>query len=279
MSAALADAGVAVATPDTPADVTVVVVAETLKPEDRVMARSGGPTVVVLNKPDVCGFGAGGPVRRAHRRAAELRALTGLTTVPMIGLLATCVLDDELVEALRVLVREPADLSSVDALVGSPHSLPEQVRRRLLDTLDRFGIAHCVLAIADGADPGSLRTLLRRLSMVDDVVAHVEAAAAPVRYRRVRSSISELRALAAQSGDERLAEFLASDETMLAVMAEAVKVVEADGMHVERGDDRAAHLQRAVRWRRYGNGPVNSLHRQCATDICRGSLRLLGASR
>ena len=93
-----------------------------------------------------------------------------------------------------------------------------------------------------GADVAAVRALLRRLSLVDRVVAHVEAAGAPVRYRRVRSAIAELHALAAQSGDQQLAEFLTTDDTVLAVMAAAVDVVEADGMRVDRGDDPAAHL-------------------------------------
>ena len=104
------------------------------------------------------------------------------------------------------------------------------MRRRLLDTLDRFGIAHAVLAIGDGARRRpTVRRAAARAQPVDRVVAHIEAAGAPVRYRRVRSAITELHALAAQSGDERLAEFLSTDETVLAVMAAAVDVVEAAG--------------------------------------------------
>ena len=153
------------------------------------------------------------------------------------------------------------------------------MRRRLLDTLDRFGIAHAVKAIGEGADAAALPPLLRRLSLLDRVVAHLDAAGAPVRYRRVRAAIAELQALAAQSGDERLADFLSTDDTVMAVMAAAVEVVEAAGVLVDRGDDRTAHLRRAVHWQRYGRGPVDALHRSCAADICRGSLRLLGRPR
>ena len=46
-----------------------------------------------------------------------------------------------------------------------------------------------------------------------------------------------------------------------------------------RGDDPAAHLRRAVHWRRYARGPVNALHRSCGADIARGSLRLLAGAR
>jgi hypothetical protein len=45
------------------------------------------------------------------------------------------------------------------------------------------------------------------------------------------------------------------------------------------GDDAAAHLRRAVHWRRYSRGPVDALHRSCGADIARGSLRLLGRTR
>jgi hypothetical protein len=163
--------------------------------------------------------------------------------------------------------------------VRSEHPLSQEVRRRLLETLDRFGIAHAVVALGKGVDAAELSTLLHRLSQIDRVVAHVEAAGAPMRYRRVRTAIAELQALAVQSGDDRLGEFLSTDETVLAVMGAAVDVVEAAGVAVDRGDDAASHLRRAVHWRRYSRGPVDALHRSCGADICRGSLRLLGQVR
>lgn len=279
VSAALSAAGVVV-TPDAVADVDVVVIAEALKPEDATLVgASERPTVVVLNKADLTGFGAGGPLASAHRRAARYRALTGVPTVPMVGLLGAVALDDDMLTALRALVREPADLTSTDAFVQCAHPVPVALRRRLLDTLDRFGVAHAVLALGDGVEPAALPALLRRHSLLDRVVAHVDAAGAPLRYQRVRSAITELRALAAQSGDERLARFLAGDDAVVGVMAAAVDVVQAAGVHVDTGDDPAAHLRRAVHWRRYGRGPVSALHRECAADISRGSLRLLGQSR
>jgi hypothetical protein len=298
VAAALAAAGVTV-TPDVgAADVQVVVIAEALKPEDRVMLRVDPPTLMVLNKADLTGFVAGGPLALAHRRAADYRALTGVPTVPMVALLATADLDGELISALHTLVRQPADLTSTDAFVQSEHPLSQEVRRRLLGTLDRFGTAHAVVAIGDRArvgvpparraggerdrpraDAAALPTLLRRLSQVDRVVAQLDATGAPVRYRRVRAAMAELQALATQSGDERLTEFLSTDETVLAVMSAAVDVVEADGVVVDRGDDAASHLRRAIHWRRYSRGPVDALHRSCGADICRGSLRLLGQPR
>jgi len=136
-----------------------------------------------------------------------------------------------------------------------------------------------VLALGEGADAATVSVVLRRASQIDSVVEHIEAAGATVRYRRVRSSLTELNSLAMQSGDERLATFLSTDETVLAVMAAAVDVVEAEGAAVARGDDAAAHLRRAVHWRRYSRGPVDALHRSCGADISRGSLRLLGRTR
>jgi hypothetical protein len=272
---ALASAGVAVTPDDTAADLRVVVIAEALKPEDRAMLRADRPTVTVLNKADLTGFGAGGPLTLAHRRAAAYRALTGVPTVPMVALLAAAELDGELLAALHALVSQPADLTSTDGFVQSPHPLPHEVRRRLLETLDRFGIAHAVVAIADGSDSAAVAALLRRLSQTDRVVAHLDAAGAPVRYRRVRQAVTELHTLALQSGDSRLTEFLSTDATVLAVMTAAVDVVEAAGANVDTGDDAASHLRRAVHWRRYSHGPVNALHRSCGADISRGSLRLL----
>lgn len=276
---ALALAGVAVTPDDAAADVHVVVIAETLKPEDHAMLRSDRPALVVLNKADLTGFGADGPLTLAHRRAAGYRALTGVPTVPMVALLAVADLDGELISALHTLVSQPAELTSTDAFVQSPHVLPRNVRLRLLDALDRFGIAHAVVAIGEGTATAALPDLLRRLSQIDRVVAHIEAAAAPVRYRRVLAAMAELRSLAMRSGDSELADFLSSDETILTVMAAAVEVVEAAGVRVETGDDAASHLRRAVRWRRYSRGPVDTLHRSCGADISRGSLRLLGRVR
>ena len=283
VAAALAGVGVTVIPDVETADVDVVVIAEVLKPEDRaVLAGSDArarPVLVALNKADLTGFGAGGPMALAHRRAAHYRALTGVPTVPTVGLLATAVLDDELVCALRTLATEPADLTSTDAFLQAEHRLSREVRARLLDTLDRFGIAHAVLALSRGADAASLRALLHRLSQIDRVVAQLIATGAAVRYRRVRSALAELQALAVQSGDERLTEFLSADDTVVAVMAAAVDVIEASGVDVDHGDDPAAHLRRALHWRRYASAPLDALHRNCAADISRGSLRLLARAQ
>ncbi|MFV9635073.1 hypothetical protein [Mycobacterium neumannii] len=279
VAAALTAAGVAVSS-DGAADVDALVIAEALKPEDRALIdESGRPAVVVLNKADLTGFGGAGPMAHAYHRAARCRALTGLPTVPMVALLADVNLTGELLDALRTLLAEPADVSSTDAFVEAPHPLPRAVRERLLGALDRFGIAHAVLALDRGASVDSLPNHLRRLSQLDRVVEHIDAAGAPLRYRKLRTAVVQLRALATQSGDPRLTDLLVTDDAALAVMTAAVDVVEAAGARVDRGDDADAHLRRATQWRRYGNGPVNALHRACAADISRGSLRLLGRSR
>lgn len=279
VAAALTAAGVGVS-PDGVADVDVMVIAEALKPEDRAfLDESGRPAVVVLNKADLTGFGGAGPMAHAYHRAARCRALTGLPTVPMVALLADVNLTGELLDALRTLLAEPADVSSTDAFVEAPHPLPREVRKRLLSVLDRFGIAHAVLALDRGASVDSLPNHLRKLSQLDRVIGHIGAAGAPLRYRKVHTAVAQLRALATQSDDPRLGDLLAADDAVLAAMTAAVDVVEAAGARVDRGDDADAHLRRAAQWRRYGNGPVNALHRACAADISRGSLRLLGRSR
>jgi hypothetical protein len=277
VAAALASSGVAVTTDAAAADVRVVVIAETFKPEDRALLAAGVPVVTVLNKADLTGLGRGGPLPRAYRRVADFRALTGVPTVPMVALLATAEVDGQLMSALRVLVTEPADLTSTDAFVHGRHSLPSELRQRLLSALDRFGIARAVLALAEGADDVAVFTALRHASQVNRAIEHIDAAGAAVRYHRLQSTLRELRSLAVQSDD--IADFLASDETVLAVMAAAVDVVEQAGVKVDRGDDAAAHLRRAVHWRRYSRGPVDAMHRSCGADIARGSLRLLERAR
>ena len=259
-------------------DVTVVVIAEVLKPEDQAvlaeLSQAGRPTIVVLNKADLAGSGPGGPVATAHLRANRLQQLAGVPVVPMVALLSRAVLSERLVDALRVLAAEPADLTSADAFLAGPHRVPRAVRAELLQRLDRFGIAHTTLALSRGAAAGSLPGLLRRLSEIDRVVAAVDTAAASVRYRRVRWALAELRAV----GGPVVGRFLAADETVIAVMAAAVDVVQAAGLTVDPGADRDAHLCRARHWRRYRDGPVSALHRSCGDDIMRGSLRLLGAA-
>ena len=282
VAAALAGAGLTVVDGDTAVDVDVIVVAEAPKPEDLEMLGAGTrprcPTLVVLNKADLSGFGAGGPIAVAGRRAAQYQALTGAPTVPMVALLASAPLDDELIGALRVLTAERADLTSTDGFLSGQHSLPPDVRARLLDTIDLFGIAHGVLALRHGADGAALPAVLRRLSQVDRVVAHVALAGAEMRYRRVRSALAELRTIAA-GGRPDVDEFLCGDDVVVAVMAVAVDVVEAAGLSVDPADEPSAHLRRAQHWHRYSRGPVNQLHRSCGADICRGSLTLLQRTR
>jgi hypothetical protein len=281
VSAALAGAGIAIAHDET-VDVDVVVVAEVFKPEDRAMLSAGAsrpsrprnPALVVLNKADLAGFAAGGPIAMADRRAAVIAAMTGEPTVSMVALLAVATLDDELIAALGTLSVEPADLTSTDGFLAAGHSLSTAVRKRLLDTLDLFGIAHGVLALRQGADTAELPAVLHRLSQIDRVVARLAAVGAEVRYRRVRSALVALRAMAA-GGMPALADFLSGDDTVVAVMAAAVDVVHAAGLTVDAGDEPSAHLARALHWHRYSRGPVNHIHRACGADICRGSLRLL----
>jgi hypothetical protein len=231
------------------AELRLRVIAEVLKPEDRAaLASSELPTVIVLTKADVSG------------------SVADASVVSMIGLLATVTgLDDQLVAALRTFAEEPPDLSSVDAFIEAAHSVDRAVRTRLLDRLDRFGIANAVPALAAGAEPTAVIELLHQLSNVDGVLARLYADAAPVRYRRVQHALSELRALAARTDDERLWRFLSADATVAAVMAAALEVLEADEPDIQE--------RRAIHWSRYARGPVNPLHRSCANDVVRGMLR------
>lgn len=264
-------------------DVCVLVVAEAVKDEDLDMLRSNRrPVLVVLTKADLAGIGTGGPMAVARRRATAIQRQFGIPAVPAVGLLAALEqadLDDALVAALRQLVTEPPNLTSVDAFVDDPHPVERDVRIRLLARLDRFGIAHAVLALADGCDPERLSAHLAGVGNVDEVLAALEAVAAPVRYRRLRGAVVELHCLAVELDDSGLAALLVSDVTAMATMTAAVDVVTAAGLSVDRGDTAAAHLDRALAWRSYGRGPVNALHSQCSVDIVRGSLRLLDGSR
>jgi hypothetical protein len=284
---ALALAGVSVAAAGRAADVDVHVVAEVIKPEDRAaLAASGDRALLVLNKADLAGFGTAGPMPAAQARCDRFAGLTRAPAEPLVALLAVAALDTafddyfdgEVMAALRLLVTEPADLGSTDGFVTCPHRLSRDIRVRLLDTLDLFGIAHAVLAVRRAADADAVRAVLRRVSRVDAVVARITALGAAARHQRVCDAVTELEALAITAGDARLSEritaFLVGDDAVIGRMAAAVEVVEAAGLTVDPADDAAAHLRRTEQWQRYGRGPVSAVHRACGSDIARGSLRL-----
>jgi hypothetical protein len=264
------------------ADIDILVIAEVVKPEDAAwVAAAPRPTVVVLNKADLTGFTGGCPIEAARARCPDLAGRVGASVEPMAALLAVAaldpaLLDDGLLDGLRALGTEPADLSSPDAFIGSEHPLPRGERLRLVERLDLFGIAHAVLALRSGdTGAGQLRELLRSASRIDDVCARIDAAAADVRYRRMHTALTALAALAAH--DAAVEAFLTSETTVLARMDAAVEVMSAAGLD-EPGPPGGGR-ERAVRWRRYGGGPVNALHRLCAADITRGSLRLMAGGR
>lgn len=249
---------------DAGAEVRVLVIAETLKPEDRAeLAASELPVLVVANKADVCSPGV-----RALGPAAD--------SVPMIGLLATVTtLDDDAVAALRRFVGDPPNLSSVDAFVTTAHPVARELRARLLELLDRFGVGLAVDALATGAEPAAVVELLHRRSNVDAVLARLHAVAAPARYRRVQSALAELRALAASTDDERLWQFLAADATVAAQLPVALDVLEAAGWAVAGVEQGLGPARRAIHWDRQARGPLDALPRACAADAVRGALRLL----
>jgi hypothetical protein len=246
------------------ADVDLYVLADAVKPEDRVaIGAVTRPLLVVLNKADLIattesGRHPNGPTAAARARCVQLSAAAGVPVEPVVGILAVDGLDDALWSALR-------------ALAGG-HPVDVELRRRLMDALDDFGVAQATAAIRHGATRAGVVSLLRSLSCIDEVVDKIEALSAPVRYQRVLDAVAELETLAVT--DRRIREFLSSDDTVVARMMAAVDVVEAAGMDVERGDTAAAHLRRAVDWQSYRRGPVAATHRACGADIVRGSLRL-----
>ena len=116
----------------------VLVVAEVVKPEDQgAIAAAGRPVLVVLNKADLAG-----------RHCVEFAELTGAPTTPMVALLAVAALDGALWAALRLLADRPADLRSPERFLAQIHPVPTAMRRRLLETLDLFGVALAVAAAA-----------------------------------------------------------------------------------------------------------------------------------
>lgn len=274
---ALAANGVAVR--DEVGELAVLVTAEVLKPEDAAIVDGlrarGADVLIVLNKADLAGSAPDGPIAAAHDRAHRLRELAGLPVVPAIGLLGRVELSPHHVAALRELAATPADLTSTDAFLCRPHPVDAATRGELLRRLDRFGVVHACRELSrnPGCGAEDLCAELRRLSGIDRVLAGLDALAAPLRYRRIERAVAELQAV----GGESVGRFLAADATVLAVMAAAIDVVQADGLAVpppETARGRDANVRRARYWWRYSRGPVDALHRSCAAAIARGSLRL-----
>lgn len=273
-------AGITVAGPADPIDVTVYVTAEVVKPEDRAaIAAARHPVLAVLNKVDTAS-----PLTGAARtQCAHLAQLLGVAMEPMSGLLAVAALDTSLDEpawsALRALAARPDAVldASVDGFLAASDPVARADRGRLLGILDVFGIALVVAAIRQGASAPGARALLRRVSGVDAVVDRLFRVGARVRYQRVRRAVAQLETLAVT--DARVAEFLCRDDTVLARMAAAEDVAAADGLDgaglaAAVGSGSVDQLARAVWWRRYSTGPVGELQRACGVDIARGALRL-----
>jgi hypothetical protein len=281
--------------PASGADIVVYVTTEVVKPEDAdAIAAVGRPALAVLNKADLAGSLSGragaGPLAVARTRCAEFSALVSVPMEPMIGLLAVAALDDldaALWAALQAVAADPGGATCLDCsyagFLAANVPVPTDARSRLLEALDLFGTALGIAAVRQGRTPAQIRALLRRISGIDTVLDRIAVVGAEIRYRRVLDAVAELEALAVGNTalGERIGGFLSSDETVVARMEAAVDLAEAAGLggdpaRLDR-DDAAAHLPRAVRWRRYSRGdlgPVSDLQRACGSDIARGSLRL-----
>lgn len=279
---------------DRDADIVVYVTTEVIKPEDiDAIAAARLPVVGVLNKADLAGSLSGregdGPIAAARARCADLSALVGVPMEPMVGSLAVAALedlDDALWVALQALTAHPGGAACLEdsfaGFLAAEIPVPADVRARLLDALDLFGIALAVAALRQGRIAAQVLALLRRISGLDAVLSQVSIAGAEVRYQRVLEAVAELEALAVSQHHmrETISGFLSRDDTVVARMAAAVDLAEAAGLDVGPVDvdrDASAHLPRAAHWQRYSLGklgPVSELHRACGADIARGSLRL-----
>lgn len=236
VAAALAGAGVSVIRTPGPdmaagdADAAVYVVAEAVKPEDpknvaALAAARRRPVLVVLNKADLSG----------RARLADVAAVTRAPAEPMAALFSLAALDGRLDgglwAALGGLAAQPADVSSADDFLSCPHPVPRQTRERLCAALDLSGIERVLELVRRGGTMTQAKSLLRRLSGVDRVVARLAALSADVYHRRTSEAVARLEALAVgQDFAGRIDEFLIRHATAAARMAPAQAVV-----HVQRG--------------------------------------------
>ncbi|MBS9533268.1 hypothetical protein KIH27_06645 [Mycobacterium sp. M1] len=106
-------------------------------------------------------------------------------------------------------------------------------------------------------------------SGVGRVVERLTDLGAGLRYRRLTETMTRLAALAVEN--PRLAELLHGDAAVTACAAAAAAVVDAPGP--------AGDLARARHWDRHRVAPLSVLHRSCAADLARGSLRRWARTR
>jgi hypothetical protein len=247
---ALSGAGLSVSTCGD-ADVDVYVFVETLNGDDRAaLASAVRPTVAVLNKADLAGFGGDGPIAVTARRCRDLQRATAIPTRPLSALLAVAATDPA--------VLDPAMIDTLRTLVTSPSCVSDGARRRMAKELDLLGTAFAVSAVRSGAGRDGVAALLRTVSGLDEVCAEVERAAAVVHYHRLTDMLEGQRT---------------GDDVVFARMAAAAAVLSAAGAADVDCVTRSDHLRRAIRWQRYARGPVSPMHRTCAMEVARGALR------
>ncbi|MEH3130923.1 MAG: hypothetical protein PGN27_13300 [Mycolicibacterium neoaurum] len=174
-----------------------------------------------------------------------------------------CVLEDAVADVVALVIVEtvkPEDRPGLD--IDRPRLIVLNKADALTDRASR--------AAAISEQTG-VRTVPMCAPATHDPAPVVDAIAelsAPLRYRRLRTGLTRLHALAAT--DPVLAELLAADTTVLTVAAAADEVIRAAGLRLTPTEP----VRSAVRWLHYSRGPVSQLHRDCGADLARGQLRL-----
>lgn len=216
-------------------DVDLYVFVETLNADDRAaLATSERPTVAVLNKADLAGFTAGGPMAAVADRCRELCRETRVPVLPFSALLAVAATDPRVLDGGLDALRTLAD----------GDDLGDVARHRLATTLDVVGTALAVGALREGSGPAAIATLLGAVSGIGALVAQIDRAGALVRYR---SAVGPARITAAHAA------------------------LDAVGLSALPAGD---HLVQARHWHRYARGPLSAQHQRCAMDAARAALRL-----
>jgi len=123
-----------------------------------------------------------------------------------------------------------------------------------------------------------LQRLTAEVPGLAHVVAGPDADDAAGRYRSICAVLGEIACAASELDDVRVWAWLASDAVAAVRTAAATAALEADGLAVDAAMDPDAHLRRALHWRGYGRRAIADLHRRCAAEVSRGSLRLLAGA-
>lgn len=262
-------------------DVVVYVLAERLHPADREALAIARPasTIVVLNKADAVDPDWAVVTHRVN----DVMKVTGIQTVPLIGVVAATTVDDGIGEdelhRLRRLaqVDDPALTLTPDLFVAADAPINTQDRLQLLSRWELVGVATALDAIRRDPQlgPAELTRILHAVSGIDALEIVVAGRIRRSVALRGGALLDTLERCAARDGlRDDIEKFLRSDTaTQLGLAAglasPALMDVITDDDVAEPTSVRQAQ-QLCVRWSGFADGGVATPGRRAAQRVRRG---------